>query len=104
MNPFDLIKNAKGIQAQMKKLEDDLESFTAEGSSGGGIVKLTLNGKFNLLSVYIDPIAVDPRDIVMLQDLIKAAHTDALEKIQEILKQKTVEVTGPLTGLSNIFE
>lgn len=103
MNPFDLIKNAKEMQSQMKKMQDEIETYTAEGSSGGGIVKITLNGKFELLSVFLDPIAVDPRDITMLQDLIKAAHTDAVIKIRETLKQKAEEITGPMGDLSNIL-
>lgn len=95
MNPFDLLRNAKSIQEQFVRLQEDLSKMYVTGSSGGGIVKVTLNGKFELLSVTLDPVAVDPRDIVMLQDLIVAAHSDASDKIKELLKTKL----GPLAGV-----
>lgn len=98
MNPFDILKNAKSLQEQFGKIQQELSSTTVTGSSGGGIVKVTLNGQFELLSVQLDPIAVDPRDIPMLQDLIVAAHADASAKVREILKTRL----GPLAGGMNI--
>ncbi len=95
MNPFELLKNAKSLQEQFARLQDELDSVTVSGASGGGIVKVMLNGKFELLSVIIDPVAVDPRDIPMLQDLIVAAHADASEKVKEVLKNRL----GPLAGV-----
>ncbi len=94
MNPFDILKNAKSLQEQFSKIQDELADTTVTGSSGGGIVSVTLNGQFELLSVLLNPIAVDPRDIPMLQDLIVAAHADANQKMREILKTRL----GPLAG------
>ena len=94
INPFDILKNAKSIQEQFTRMQEELATVVVTGSSGGGIVKVSLNGQFELLSVTLDPIAVDPRDVPMLQDLIVAAHADAQEKIKEILKTKL----GPLAG------
>ena len=98
MNPFDLMKNVQNLQSQMNKLKDELGDLTATGSSGGNMVLVTVNGKFELVEIKIDPIAVDPRDVSMLQDLIVAAHRDAMDKIQEEIKAKS----GPLLGGLNI--
>ena len=94
MNPFDLVKNLQGLQSQVNQLKDELADLTATGSSGGNMVRVTVNGKFEMTDIFIDPIAVDPRDVPMLQDLIVAAHRDALDKIQESIKEKA----GPLLG------
>lgn len=97
-NPFDLIKNAQDIQGKMNELQEELKSVYATGESGGGIVKVTMNGQFETTAVQIDPIAVDPRDVPMLQDLIVAASHAASDKIKDVLKQKA----GPLLGGLNI--
>lgn len=98
MNPFDLVKNMQNLQGQMEKMKEELAELTATGSSGGNMVQVTLNGKFEMVAIKIDPIAVDPRDVPMLQDLIVAASHDATEKIQEQIKQKS----GSLLGGMNI--
>ncbi|HKL85259.1 MAG TPA: YbaB/EbfC family nucleoid-associated protein [Treponemataceae bacterium] len=99
MNPFDLLKNAKALQDQFGKVQEELSDVSVTGSSGGGIVKVSLNGQFQMLGVSLDPIAVDSRDIPMLQDLIKAAHSDACDKVKEILKTKLGPMAGNFTGL-----
>lgn len=85
-NPLDLLKNADAIKAQVDKMQDELSNLRATGQSGGGLVKVTMNGKFELLDIVIDPIAVDPRDVVMLQDLIVAAVHQATVNVQESIK------------------
>ena len=97
-NPFDLMKNAKALQEQVEKMQEDLASINVTGASGGGIVRVTLNGHFEILSISLDPIAVDPRDIKMLEDLIVAAHTDAIEKAREAIKAK-IGNAAALSGL-----
>lgn len=94
MNPFDILKNAKGIQEQFSRVQAELAEIRVTGASGGGIVKVTINGQFEMIGVELDPVAVDPRDIRMLQDLIVAAHRDASAKVKEYLKDKL----GPLAG------
>ncbi|HNY20710.1 MAG TPA: YbaB/EbfC family nucleoid-associated protein [Treponemataceae bacterium] len=94
MNPFDILKNAKAIQEQFSKVQEELAQVSVTGSSGGGIVKVTLNGKFEMIGVVLDPIAVDPRDVPMLQDLLVAAHADASERVKELIKDKL----GPMAG------
>lgn len=98
MNPFDMLKNIQSMKEQLGNMQEELAEITATGSSGGNIVNVTLNGKFEIISVKLDPICVDPRDVQMLQDLIIAAHHDAMTKIQENIKAKY----GPLLNGMNI--
>ena len=98
MNPFDMLKNIQSMKEQLGNIQEELAEITATGSSGGNIVNVTLNGKFEISSVKLDPICVDPRDVQMLQDLIIAAHHDAMTKIQENIKAKY----GPLLNGMNI--
>ncbi len=98
MNPFDLVKNLKDIQGTMNQMKDNLQNISATGSSGGNMIQVTLNGKLEMTAIKIDPICVDPRDVNMLQDLIIAATHDALDKIQEKIK----EMAGPLMGNLNM--
>lgn len=98
MNPFDMLKNIQQMKDQLKSVQEELKELTATGSSGGNIVNVTINGKFEIISVRLDPLCVDPRDVTMLQDLIVAAHHDAMSKIQEAIKAKY----GPLLNGMNI--
>ena len=98
MNPFDMLKNIQSMKEQLGNIQEELAEITATGSSGGNIVNVTLNGKFEIVSVKLDPICVDPREVQMLQDLIIAAHHDAMTKIQENIKAKY----GPLLNGMNI--
>lgn len=100
INPFEIVKNASAIKEQMNKIKDELANTTATGSSGGNMVKITLNGQFELKSIQLDPICVDNRDIEMLQDLIIAAHHDAMDKMQEMIKSKTGSIMGTLGDLN----
>lgn len=98
MNPFDMVKNLAGMQSQLKAAQEKLAKLEAEGSSGGNMVQVTVNGKFELVDIKLDPICVDNRDVPMLQDLIKAAHHAALEKIQDEIKNQL----GPMVAGMNI--
>ncbi|QEJ96405.1 YbaB/EbfC family nucleoid-associated protein [Treponema phagedenis] len=92
------MKNAKNIQEQLENLQSELKQITVEGASGGGLVKVKLDGNFTLLEILLDPIAVDNRDVPMLQDLIRSAHADAIEKLKEAMKEKL----GPLASMAGI--
>lgn len=98
MNPFDMLKNIEQMKSQLRTMQEELKQITATGSSGGNIVNVTINGKFEIINLKLDPICVDPRDVQMLQDLIVAAHHDAMSKIQEAIKEKY----GPLLNGMNI--
>jgi len=103
INPFDLLKNVQMMQEQAGSLQDKLGSITVTGSSGGGMVEITITGKMDVLSVRIKPEAVDPDDIPMLQDLIAAALGQAMEKIREKIMGEMGDLAGglgiPLQGL-----
>jgi len=94
MNPFELLKNTQAIKEQSEKLQAELANLRAEGSSGGRMVTVTLNGKFEMQSIKLDPICVDNRDVKMLEDLIVAAHNNAMENIQEQIKAKSSSLLG----------
>ncbi len=89
MNPFELIKNTAALKEQTEKMQKELEMLTAEGSSGGRMVVVKMNGKFEMTDIKLDPLCVDNRDIKMLEDLIVAAQHDAVLKLQNMLKEKT---------------
>lgn len=94
MNPFDLLKNTQAIKEQSEKMQAELANIRAEGTSGGRMVTVQLNGKFEMLSIKLDPICVDNRDVQMLEDLIVAAHKNAIENVQEQIKAKTSTLLG----------
>ena len=96
MNPFEILKNAGQIKQQGEKLQQELAQITAEGSSGGKMVTITVNGKFEMKSIKLDPICVDNRDVGMLEDLIVAAHKNAMDNIQEKIKERTSSLLGGL--------
>ncbi len=87
-NPADLMKNIQNIQSQMKDVQGKLKDLSATGSSGGGLVKVEINGEMQVVKVDIDPIAVDPRDIEMLQDLVIAAINSAQSNIKDVIQKE----------------
>ncbi|MBR5097536.1 MAG: YbaB/EbfC family nucleoid-associated protein [Treponema sp.] len=99
MNPFDFLKDLDAMKKSLGDAQNQLAQISATGSSGGNIVNLTLNGKFEITNLHLDPVCVDPRDIKMLEDLIVAAHHDAMAKIQEEIKGKFGPMLGGLQGL-----
>ena len=98
MNPFEMLKNLGNVKEQVQKVQEQLEALTATGSSGGNMVCITINGRFEIVDVKLDPICVDNRDVPMLQDLIRAAHHAAMTEIQEKIKSEL----GPMVSGLNI--
>ncbi len=92
----NLQRMAQQMQHEMQRIQTELESTNVDGSAGGGVVTATVTGKQELISVTIDPAAVDPSDVEMLQDLIVAAVNDALRSSRELAEQKMAAVTGGL--------
>ena len=84
------------VQGKMKQIQEDLANQSIEASSGGGMVTAKVNGKGELLDVKIDPQTVNPDDVEMLEDLVKAAVNAALAKSQELMKQEMSKLTGGL--------
>lgn len=95
-NQGDLLRMAQQMQQQMLRIQDELAEATVEGSAGGGVVKAVVTGKQDLVSLTIDPAAVDPSDVDMLQDLIVAAVNDALRASRELAEQRMGQVAGGL--------
>jgi len=93
---MNMIKQAQKMQQDMLKAQEELESKTYEAGAGGGVVSATVSGKKELVSVAIDPEAVDPDDVEMLQDLIVAAVNEALRKAAEDAASQMSRLTGGL--------
>ncbi len=96
MGMANLQRMAQQMQQEMARVQSELEGATVDGSAGGGVVSATVTGKGELVSVTIDPSAVDPADVEMLQDLVVAAVNDALRASRELADQKMAAVTGGL--------
>ena len=92
----NMMKQAQQLQSKMMKLQEELADRTVESSSGGGMVKVTANGRQQVLSIQIEKEVVDPDDVEMLQDLILAAINDALAKAQEMVSSEMGKLTGGL--------
>jgi len=97
-NMGNMMKQAQQLQSKMMKLQEELAEKTIDASSGGGMVKVTANGRQQILSIQIEKEVVDPDDVEMLQDLVLAAVNDALAKAQEMVSSEM----GKLTGGMNI--
>ncbi len=91
-----MMKQIQQMQAKMEKIQAELEEMEVEGTSGGGMVKCTVNGKQEVLEIKIDPEVVNPDDVEMLQDLIVAAVNQARQKAQEIQQEQMSQLTGGL--------
>jgi len=82
------------MQSKLMKIQEDLANETVEATAGGGVVKAVVTGQQKLVSVAIDPAAVDPEDVEMLQDMVVVAVNDALAKAQELASQRLSSLTG----------
>ena len=96
MNPFELLKNTQALKEQSEKMQKELEEMVVEGSSGGRMVTIKMNCKFEMVGIKLDPICVDNRDVQMLEDLIVAAHKNAVANVQEKIKEKSGALFGGL--------
>lgn len=99
-NPFDLIKKTGEMQKVLQNL--NLDEMRMEAEAGGGLVKVVINGQLEIVSLVLDPIAVDNRDVKMLQDLIISAQNEANRKMVFEIKNKIGAELGipNLTGLN----
>lgn len=95
-NMNKMMKQVQKMQQDMLKLQEELGSRTVESTAGGGAVKVTANGKNEIVAIEIKPEAVDPEDVEMLQDLILAAVNEALKKAQDVVSQEMSKLTGGL--------
>ena len=98
-NMNNLMKQAQRMQRQMEEKQKELQDAEYEAQAGGGVVKVKISGSREILNVSIDPEAVDPDDVEMLQDLIVAATNEALRKCEEESAASMSKITGGLSGL-----
>jgi len=91
------MKQAQMIQHKMAKLQEEATQKTAEATSGGGAVSVTVNGKNEILSLSIKKEAVDPNDVEMLQDLIITAVNEALKKVHVEMSEEMSKITGGMS-------
>ena len=91
-----MLKQAQELQKNMMKMQEELETATVEATSGGGAVKVVVSGKMQVESLEIDPEAVSPDDVEMLQDMVLAAVNDGLDKAQELAQSRMGSLTGGL--------
>jgi len=95
-NMGQLMKQAQQMQAKITTLQKELETREIEASSGGGMVKVKVNGKQEILEITINPECVDPSDVDMLQDLVKTAVNQAVSESNEMVDSAMSKVTGGL--------
>jgi len=92
-----LMGKAKEMQAKFQSLQEEIATMEATGQSGGGLVQVTLTGKFDMKSLKIDPSLFKEDEVEVLEDLILAAHNDARVKVEAAMQAKTNELTSGLS-------
>ena len=90
----NMMRQAQQLQQRFAKLQEELEQATVEATSGGGMVKAVVTGKQTVTSITIDPEAVDPDDVELLEEMVLAAVNEALQKSQDLAQQKMAAITG----------
>jgi DNA-binding YbaB/EbfC family protein len=90
----NIMKQAKKMQERMVELQEELATKSVEATAGGGMVSVSVNGKFELLSLKIEKEVVNPEDVEMLQDLIVAAVNEGIRKAQEMAAAEMGKITG----------
>ncbi|MBQ6431084.1 MAG: YbaB/EbfC family nucleoid-associated protein [Oscillospiraceae bacterium] len=99
---MNMIKQAQKMQQDMLKMQEELESKEYEATAGGGMVTARVSGKRELVSLSINPEAVDPEDVEMLQDMVVAAVNEAMRKADAETQQNMAKLTGGL-NLGGLF-
>jgi DNA-binding YbaB/EbfC family protein len=95
-NFTQMMKQAQELQGRMAEMQAEMERTIVEGRSGGGMVRVSLNGKGDMTGVKIDPSLLKPGEGEILEDLVVAAHADAKSKVEEAMKEKMKALTGGL--------
>jgi DNA-binding YbaB/EbfC family protein len=103
MNQAAMMKQAQKLQQEMLRMQQEQESKTFTAKAGGGMVAATVNGKHELVNLEINPEAVDPDDVDMLQDMIIAAVNEAMRTADNEAANNMSKLTGGLGGLGGLF-
>ncbi len=93
-NLGNMLKQAQQMQAKMQEMQAELEAREVQGAAGGGMVQVTLNGKSELKSIKIDPALMKEDEREVLEDLIKAAHADAKQRVERELAEQMQKLTA----------
>lgn len=96
MNMQQMMKQARKMQEQMAAMQAELAQTTVDASAGGGMVKVTVNGDMQITSLKLDPEAIDPEDVEMLEDMIIAAVNEAVRGMAEVASKQMGGITGGL--------
>ena len=98
----NLLKQAQEMQSRMAKIQEELAQKTVEGSAGGGMIQVTVNGQLALTAIKIDPTVINSEEKDMLEDLVLAAVNDGMRKAREMASAEMSKITGGLKipGLS----
>ncbi len=99
-NMNQMLKQVQQMQEEMAKAQEELKNETVEATAGGGTVTVVMTGELKVSEVRIDPDAVDPDDVELLQDLVLAAFNEALRSAQELQTRKLGAATGGLGDLA----
>lgn len=91
-----LMGRAKEMQAKMQALQEEIAGIEVTGQSAGGLVQVTLSGKFEMKALKIDPSLFKEDEVEILEDLILAAHNDAKTKLEQVMQEKTSQLTAGL--------
>ena len=97
-NMNEMMKQVQKMQAEMVKAQEELKNEVVEASAGGGMVTVKISGELELKELTIDPAAVDPEDVEMLQDMVQAAVNEAIRAAQELAANKMNAAAGGLAG------
>lgn len=92
----NMLKQAKKIQEEMAKVQEELATKKVEASSGGGMVTVEVNGNQEVMSIKIDPEVIKSDDKEMLEDLVLTAVNEGMRKAKDLMKEKIADVTGGL--------
>jgi nucleoid-associated protein EbfC len=103
MSMGNLQRMALQMQQEMERIQAELAEAEVEGSAGGGVVRAVVTGKQAIVSISIDPTAVDPADVEMLQDLVTAAVNDALDASRRLAEQKMGALSALGGGLGGLL-
>lgn len=93
-NLSDMMKQVEAMQSRMSEMQAKLEAAAVTGQSGGGLVKVTLNGKGMMTAITMDPSLLKPEEREIIEDLIIAAHSDAKNKVESLMAEELKSVTG----------
>lgn len=96
MNMQQMMKQARKMQEQLAAAQENIAQSTVDASAGGGMVKVTVNGEMQITSLKIDPEALDPEDVEMLENMITAAVNEALRGVGDLANRQMGAITGGL--------